>query len=77
MWAKRDWVHPAAAAPDKSANQYSQCESHEFVMIAGPNTRAGLKAPPETEPPIKQRNPRVNPIAIGANPAFELPEVVY
>ncbi len=46
-------------------------------MIAGPKTLAGLKAPPDTEPPIKHKKPNVKPIAIGAKPAFVLPDVVY
>ena len=40
--------------------------------MTGPNTRAGLKAAPK-----KHKNPIVNPIDKGANPALFCPVVGY
>lgn len=56
LCAKHDWAQLARAAPRKSANQYIQWLEKFPVINAGPNTLAGLNAPPETDPPIKHRN---------------------
>lgn len=76
-WAKKLCAYPASAAPSKSPAQYTQWCFHPAPDTkAGPKARAGLNAPPDTEPPINPRKPSVKPIAIGANPPLVLPEVV-
>jgi hypothetical protein len=54
----------ASAAPDKSPNQYTQCESHVHENNAAPNTRAGLKAPPDTVEPMSPNTAMINPVDV-------------